>query len=421
MKKIHSSIGFITLLALVIPQLTFALGGSFEVNLQVVKQDHPRGGGAGGSYPVIYDVRVVPQERDAVITWKTIVPSRGIVNVGIAPHAEGVSVETSLSTTHEARVAGLSPETKYAFTIVALNERGGRDTAEGTFTTTILFGVPNVLSFQATARDKDIVLSWRIPRETDRTVRIVRSTNFYPASLDEGTVVYEGSASRTIDSSVEVGVRYFYTLFVQEEGRWSSGAVADARISVAGEPQETGVEDIFSKVEKAPFVHPQIASLTLQDFILAQPGRSEVFLSDSAVIEGSLPATIYIPYGRVPEVLKTIAITLSDPDDITKKFSFLLRINEEKTRYEATLAPLGRSGAYAVSIAIVDFKNQGMKQLGGSLLAVVSRARPEDSLFGSISNRTSTSIGLLGVLLLALGVWLFGKGRKEHRRLIAHA
>ena len=68
-------------------------------------------------------------------------------------------------------------------------------------------------------------------------------------------------------------------------------------------------------------------------------------------------------------MLKSIVITLSYPTDATRTFSFLLRVNKEKTAYVATIAPLGESGIYGVNISIVDFKNQGLKKIVGNLIA----------------------------------------------------
>ena len=91
-------------------------------------------------------------------------------------------------------------------------------------------------------------------------------------------------------------------------------------------------------------------------------------------MNGSENLTIRLAYAKVPEILKTIGITLSDPQDPSKVFPFLLRVNADATYYEATIGPLGRSGNYALNIAVLDYQNQGLKRIGGNLRALAFAA-----------------------------------------------
>lgn len=61
-----------------------------------------------------------------------------------------------------------------------------------------------------------------------------------------------------------------------------------------------------------------------------------------------------------------------------KTFSFLLRINEEKTRYEATiLAPA--PGVYPLVVAILNYKNQALKIINGQLV-IEGTGAPQPSI-----------------------------------------
>jgi hypothetical protein len=66
------------------------------------------------------------------------------------------------------------------------------------------------------------------------------------------------------------------------------------------------------------------------------------------------PFLVQVPADRFPRVLKTILVTLSHPEDSSKKFTFLLRANKERTAYEARIDPLMQIGRYAATIAFLD-------------------------------------------------------------------
>ena len=57
-------------------------------------------------------------------------------------------------------------------------------------------------------------------------------------------------------------------------------------------------------------------------------------------------------------------VTLEKGD---KFFSFLLRINKEKTAYLATFLVPQEAGIYPITITILDYKNQTLKKIKGIL------------------------------------------------------
>ena len=58
-----------------------------------------------------------------------------------------------------------------------------------------------------------------------------------------------------------------------------------------------------------------------------------------------------------------------DPNDKDKTFSFLLRVNKDKTAYEANLAAFERPGTYEFALAVLDYKHQGLASLSGAIIA----------------------------------------------------
>jgi hypothetical protein len=62
-------------------------------------------------------------------------------------------------------------------------------------------------------------------------------------------------------------------------------------------------------------------------------------------------------------------VTFRHPNDTTSSFSFLLRINKDKTFYEASIAPLRTEGKYPVAVAIFDHQTQKLFSLQDTLFA----------------------------------------------------
>ena len=71
-------------------------------------------------------------------------------------------------------------------------------------------------------------------------------------------------------------------------------------------------------------------------------------------------------------------------------------MNDDKTAYEATLAPLGKDGRYGLHVVILDYKNQGLLRLEGNLKAFV---------FGSLDGILSNNMSFFKDNYL-LGVWV---------------
>ncbi len=268
----------------------------------------------------------------------------------------------------------------------------------------------NPIDFTAVPQDSSILLSWKYPLVNSiSSVTLVRSSSFYPSSINDGEIVFTGTASSFVDTKVTTDERYYYALFAQDiHGNYSSGVLAFAMISSKG---EVVTEVPFEDVVVIDNVDPIIARLTLLDFDFIQDDIKIYTTRDTVPIDGSKNLLIRLDYRKVPEILKTIAITLRDPDDETQVFTFLLRVNKDKTAYEATVAPLGKNGLYKMNVTILDYKNQGLKQLQGSLKALsleeiqsIIKKRGWGSLFGII----------LSIIVLAVITLMFLRTRKKN-------
>ncbi|PIZ89199.1 MAG: hypothetical protein COX90_00600 [Candidatus Nealsonbacteria bacterium CG_4_10_14_0_2_um_filter_38_17] len=236
----------------------------------------------------------------------------------------------------------------------------------------------NVFNFEAIAGDSQITLSWQNPPDPDfKAVKIMRSEKFYPSDPSDGISVYDGKGTSFLDKGLKNGVRYYYTAFTYDKiGNYSSGAITSAVPQKPLPPEEIPPEILPPPEEIPPVIPPppEIEKLTLKDFDFWQEDK-KIPLEEGIKIktETEKPLTISIPYESVPEVLKTIMVTLEKEG---KFFSFLLRVNKEKTAYLSTLVPPEEAKVYPLTFTILDYKNQTLKKISGQLEVKKTEARP---------------------------------------------
>lgn len=255
------------------------------------------------------------------------------------------------------------------------------------------YNVPNVLNFTATPQTSSIRLSWTLPNFSKlESVIIVRSANSIPRSINDGEIIYTGAGQSFTDNSASVNTQYYYLAVVKSTtGGYSSGALASAKITPSLPPGPNpppppggGGEGGGTKAGPVnPFEQLPIGliSTTTEEFLntpglftLSQPGeKTKPFFDGSYVkIKGNKPFTISVDYYKLPEVLKTIGMTLYDINNPDQSFSFLLRLNDEKTAYEATIGPLPEDGVYGASIYLINYQDQTIKKYTGQIAVVGS-------------------------------------------------
>jgi hypothetical protein len=109
-------------------------------------------------------------------------------------------------------------------------------------------------------------------------------------------------------------------------------------------------------------VDSKLARLTFSDIDIIQDGQKVNSEGEKVILLDNQPFVIWIDYEKLPEVLKTIAVTLSDSDS-GESFTFVLRVNGAKTGYQAVIGALGRTGEFDVSVSIVDHENRGVRTM----------------------------------------------------------
>jgi len=218
----------------------------------------------------------------------------------------------------------------------------------------------NVSNFLAKPGDRMITLTWLNPPDEDFVgVKIQMSTKIYPGSPTEGVTVYDGKGEMAEVRPLQNGVRYYFTAFAYDDwGNYASGAIASAVPTVEIVPPEV-----------VPFIPPElvpkIAEITLEDFIFSIEGV-QIFPIEGAVEVGPLQAfKISIPVEKLPKVLKTIITVVGEHTS-----SYLLRINEEETAYEAIITAPQEPGLYPMTTIIMDFKEGTVAKIEAKLKVV---------------------------------------------------
>ncbi len=341
----------------------------------------------------IISLLIVPGQNSVNISYLTKNHIRSVIKWGRTSSYElGSLAERAFSTKHETNIVGLIPGTLYYFSIEGENKIGRYGVMHtGTFMTlppVDTFAPGNVRNLKAVQNGDDIILTWDNPTEQDFTkVRVMRSDLFYPSDIADGFVAYEGKGESVTDvGSARDAQKQYYTVFSYDElGNISSGAVVSLYV---------GDGTVPVKEEVDPTINP--ISLTL-DMIEFSQEENRIFPADKKIrIDGSKQLTISIPYERVPEHLKTILVVMHDSVDRDKTFSFLLRINKEKTAYVSVLAPLGVSGEFPVQVSVFDFTTSQIGYTDGSLLSYIQQLPGREAptgFFGWLAHSIMTVVG----------------------------
>jgi hypothetical protein len=305
---------------------------------------------------------------------------------------------------HETTLTELEPGTIYELEILLTRRLSGETLIER-----VQFETKSQLDDQAPANvtnlraelqnNGEIKLDWINPKIEDISyIRVLSNDYFYPLDRTDGWLVYDGLNETLIDKRPLTDSRY-YTVFVFDKaGNRSSGAVT--YVSLTEEGEEPVVET------NMPF--DLYGNFDFNDVQIFQAGEVLPHFNGTVTIERQSETLFKIPYGSLPENLKTIILTLTDPVDKSKTFSFILAINADRTAYEASIGELPILGYYETTISIYDYSANVVARKSGGV--VVSDGYFEDRAVKVIEDiRLLINWPLVFIsssLLLILLVWL---------------
>lgn len=358
-------------------------------------------GGDGPDVKLI-SFEIIPEIHAAQLTWETDRYAQFELRWGRTNSYEIGFVSNELfKREHATRISDLEAGTKYEYQLIAYDRDGDRFTlSKGTFNTKNIpdaTAPTNVSNLAGTLQGNDIALTWTLPSEDDFShIRIVRSHLFYPVDAYDGFIAYQGTGDSFLDKNAgaKKNIQYYTVFSYDHNGNISSGAVVAVSPKNALDSDEQGTGS-------QPLV------LDFADLQVVQNDR----LVSQTQIDANLPFTLRIAYEKLPEHLKTITATLFHPADNGKSFSFLMRINKDKTHYEASLAPLKTSGNYPAVVSVFDHQTQKLYEARGSLGVVQNSPEHEDGGFlvpltTGASSLFKSSIVWITLLLLLLWILL---------------
>jgi chitodextrinase len=373
----------------------------------------------------------------AKLSWETDRFARYILQWGETLSYElGFVANQGYKKTHETLITDLEPNTTYEYRIVAENARGDRSVlVSDSFKTPALPDTtppPNVSAFLGTSDKGDVELSWRNPDFDFSYVRIVRNPLFYPTDPFDGYVVYEGDKESYTDKGVirDIDVLY-YTAFVYDEaGNRSSGAI----VWVRKWPEETaggggnGASVIQSTLEDKPadVVKPVVPfepirptstimtdplTISFDDIVIIQANETIESVDTTYLVDTTKPFTISAPYHIFPEHLKAIRVTLMHPVDDSETYSFLLRVNADKTAYEALITDLGFSGTIPMRLSVYDYETNEQASADASIIS--RNTEPAVEVVQNIGSGLKDFWWVPLPLLLLFILWLVGRLRDK--------
>lgn len=311
------------------------------------------------------DFGIVTTNHEARFIWETSVPARYTLRWGKNNEYNGGYISNEVyRSKHETLITDLESDTEYFYEFISYTSTGiSKVLKTGQFTTKLdvnNFPPPNVLRLSALVEQDDVILSWQLPLSLNiKSVRVLGNSFGYPTDINDGEVVYDGLGTEVLDKNAlsDNDFKYYSVFVIDYKGNVSSGAVVFVNKNSSTEGEEVLPNDNKLTGTSTP-EEISLHNFGSENIKIFQDGLVFDFGSERINLIYQKPFTISIPYETVPRHLKSIIVTLLDPTDNRRSYSFLLRINKEGTAYESTIAPLNVLGSSRLQIEIFDFESQ---------------------------------------------------------------
>jgi len=398
-----------------------------------------KSGGSGGILPLeLVDLQVSSKKTEINFKWETNHLARFILRWGETTEFPDGFIEGDIyKEKHETEIYNLKPNTEYFFELTGIDSIGKtvvlKVGSEKTKAEEKKKPVQNVLRFSAEVQNQtEVFLSWQLPLIPDlKGVRVVKNPYFWPTTIDDGEVIYEGLKTNFLDKEgLKNSNSQYYTIFVlTSEGEWSSGAVVTIRKNRV-EEKENEVEKNDSKggeKEKVDIDSKEDdlygLKLNFEDIKVVQDGEEFSFFSDRILLSYKESFLISIKKDALPPHLKIIIATLVDPTNHNFSYSFILKLNKEKTAYEAVLAPLQTLGISSLQIEVIDLENKTIGRYKKQLDFVVGENKTpveESAVFFPDKVFSSVFLPIVSIfffIILIIFFLVFIKRRREKEEM----
>lgn len=304
--------------------------------------------------------------NSALFTWETSQPASYALRWGRSDaYSDGYIVNETYKANQRTIITDLLPGTTYFYELVGYAASGRvLELRSGQFTTQARENLApaNVQNFTATPTGNDVRLTYNAASlPPNAVVRIVSNHLGYPLDPYDGAVIYEGTAESFLDAGAFTSYStMYYTAFVMAvDGSVSSGAIALARkpaTPLPGDSTTTPTAPLVPILPDEPDLPIPNFSFSTGDIKVSQEGSAFTFESEQLNLLQSDAFIISIEKSALPDSLKSIIVTIINPQNQKQTYSFLLRINKEGDAYEAIIAPLLASGPSFIQVEIFDFE-----------------------------------------------------------------
>jgi len=369
----------------------------------------------------------------ATLQVQVRMPARIEVRLGRTRSYEtGYFVGSIYRREHLVPINDLQSNTTYYYEVIGYTPSGAQTVLrQGSFTTDNDAPPPspaNVVNFAVVVAGEAVTASWQRPDgfPTDGLVRVVRSHLGFPATINDGLVVYEGRGDTLRDTEAFAlsDIAYYTAFVIDPNGLVSSGAIAVARqtnnTNLPGDlgGSALGNDGVGVPTQAQPLYDqlPPDPNMPLPaEILVSQGGVTYSFASSSITLASDELFTVAIEAGAIAGAFKTIVVTLDDPRGSGKTFSFLLRLNNDRTQYTATIAPVWAAGTATLLVDVYDYDAKVVGSYATQLVFEVARGT-SSSTFELVWFRLQAAMwGLLLVVpLLTLGgLWLLFRRRRQ--------
>jgi hypothetical protein len=366
---------------------------------------------------VIKNLQIDTGVSTTSIDLETVFPARIEFRWGRSDLFElGYVVSSVLKKENNFFLKNLEPGTTYTYEIVGYTPFGNETVlVTDTFTTKDLSditGPTNVKRFNAVANGFDVNLSWLLPAETDvNFVRIVRSHLDFPRFPTDGAVVYQGDDEGFVDEGILNSFSpVYYTAFSYDSfGNVSSGAIAIVYHTDGTSAMTNVVEVEVSDVATSSFNNDRLSlGMKMPELVDIQIyQRDDVYSMFDAPLrlDNSAPVIIKIPADKISGNLKSIIATVLDPTNNKQTYSFLLRINKDRSAYQTSFSNLGIVGKSQLKLQVYDYESFAVATYQTPIVFSEYQAKSR-ILFPDIFFDHLNSI-LLAILLICVAVLIF--------------
>ncbi|MFA6503840.1 MAG: fibronectin type III domain-containing protein [Patescibacteria group bacterium] len=320
-------------------------------------------------------------DTSAVVVWDTNHVATSKIEYGTTQNFGSWNYLVGSVLNHSISLVGLSQNTIYYYQVISQDQYSQNATSTiRSFRTGADTTPPTNVTLNATPGNIMVLLTWVTPPEPDFAgTRLVRTLGAYPTGPQDGTLVYNGSATTFLDTGLTNGTTYFYGAYSFDyNGNYSSGALASATPSgtlpvqppttTPPIPPTTPVPPIppippTTPVSTIPPVVPPTGGVIPTSTQPGIPGQAAIhplyFASNGTVVLqpdangyfgvlGETSVLVYVPTSNLGSTAKSGIMTIGN-------HTYSLALNDDGTAYTGTFLSPADQG-FIVNI-LVNFQN----------------------------------------------------------------